>query len=336
MFAKAKYVFVLGAVFALFVAHGSLVAASMRSTPIEPLALGAYVGSSPRYVQALDDFRRMTLHDLAIVMWYQAWGDPGGRSFDPRLLDTVVARGAVPLVTWEPWIAHGGPDQPEFALAAIAAGTYDDYIHGWARDAAAWGRPFYLRFAHEMNGSWYPWGADVNGNTPDDYVAAWRHVLGIFREEGATNVRWVWSPNVLLSSAGPSAALNDIAPATSYRSYYPGDDYVDWVALDGYNWGGTGWQSLSEVFARSYDTLVALTEKPVMIAEVGCTEQGGDKAAWIESGLLTEIPQRLPRVRAVIWFNSNQERDWRIDSSPAALQAFRMVAQSARYAGKIA
>jgi hypothetical protein len=219
----------------------------------------------------------------------------------------------VPLITWEPY------DRP---LHAIAAGDYDSYIRESARAAAAWREPIFLRFAHEMNGDWYPWGLGVGGNTAADYKDAWRHVVRIFRQEGADNVRFVWSPNV-----------NDTGDYP-FKPLYPGDQVVDWVALDGYNFGAEygDWESFTELFKGSYAAMNELTSKPLMIAETSSAEGGGDKAAWIRSALSCELPSRLPRVHALVWFDRDYEgRDWRIDSSSASLAAFRAAIASPTY-----
>ncbi len=232
------------------------------------------------------------------------------------------------MVTWEPWNHTGDVSQPAYTLRTIIDGHHDDYIRQWARDAASWGRPMYLRFAHEMNCNWYPWSPGVNGNTSSaEYVAAWRHIHDVFRQEGATNVRWVWSPNVAYNGSIP------------FEEVYPGDAYVDWVGLDGYNWGTakpqSSWQELAAIFGPSYETLAAMTNKPMMIAETASAELGGDKAAWIREGLLNELPARFPRVRAVIWFNEYKETDWRVNSSEASLTAYREVAASSSYQGRL-
>jgi beta-mannanase len=313
------------------VAVGSLaignadVAARSRTTPI---ALGAYVSGAPWHADPLDRFTALVGRVPAIVMWYQDWGTPGSREFDAAKLQLVAARGATPLITWDPWAWADGPHQPEYSPARIAAGQFDDYIREWARGARGWGKRLYLRFAHEMNAAYYPWGVGNNGNTAADFVAAWRRVVDIFRQEGASEVRWIWSPNVAFHGTAP------------FRSVYPGRDYVDVLALDGYNWGPIDawhtWTSLTGVFRSSYDELAALdSKKPMMIAETASTEYGGDKAAWIKSGLLTEMPVHFPRVKAVIWFHEHKETSWHVDSSVESLQAFREVAAHARYQGRL-
>ena len=297
-----------------------------------PVELGVYLAMIPWDPTVLDAYTEQVGRRPDVVMLYADWGRPrivGGSDFLEASLAAVAARGAAPLVTWEPWHPGAGAAQPNFSLAAIVAGEHDGYIRGWARAAAAHGRPFYLRLAHEMNTTAYPWGTgpgNANGNTPDQYVAMWRHVRAIFASEGATKVRWVWSPNTE-DAAGPS-----------YAQLYPGDDQVDWVGIDGYNGGAAlpwgGWKSLAAVFDRSYRAMAALTDKPLMLAEVGSAELGGDKGAWITAGFLAELPTRFPRVRLVVWYSENKETDWRIDSSAAVLAAWRAVVASPLYGGR--
>lgn len=302
------------------------VAAATKSPTTRSIALGtAIVGGYPNYPldpRPLNDFVSMTGKTPAVVNWYQDWS--GG--FVREHFEDVSRRGATPMVTWEPkdYPKFGSAvDQPGYALRTIVAGDHDAYIRSYAREAAAWGKPMYMRFAHEMNGDWYPWAAGVNGNTSAQYVAAWRHVYDIFRQEGATNVRWVWSPNYAFSGTTPFAEL------------YPGDAYVDWVGIDGYNWGGSGWTSFADIFGPSYRTLAQMTNKPIMIAETSSAEVGGDKAAWIRQALLKDVPYNFPRIRAVLWFNINLERNWPVNSSPTSLTAYKEVVSSPLYQGRL-
>lgn len=300
---------------------------SPSTAPSAPLALGAYIDGGPGDPAQIDAFASLTGRTPSIVMWYEGWGSTVHGEFNRADMDVVTARGAAPMITWMPWDHEQGPEQPLFTLTSIAGGAHDAYVQRWAEAAADWGKPMYLRFAHEMNGNWYSWSPGVNGNTSADFIAAWRHVHDIFRQAGATNVRWVWSPNVM------SQGVN------SFVDMYPGDAYVDWVALGGYNWGPERayhvWQSMADVFGNSYNVLTGMTSKPLMIAETSSAEGGGDKGAWITQGLLNEVPSRMPRVRAVIWFHENKEADWRVNSSSGALAAFREAAASTTYGGKL-
>ena len=232
-----------------------------------PLALGAYIDSAPEYPRFLDQFIARVKTPPAIVMWYQDWAYPDKSPFNLTNVNEVVGHGAMPFISWEPRDHVGGVNQPKFALRTIIGGVYDPFIQQWARDAAAWGRPLYVRFAHEMNGDWYSWSPGVNGNTSAEYVASWRHVVDIFRQEGAVNVRWVWSPTGLFERSTPLAEV------------YPGDDYVDWLGPNAYNWGTsrewTKWIDLTTVMGQTYDVLTRLTDKPMVIAEMAAAERGG-------------------------------------------------------------
>ena len=155
------------------------------------VAMGAYISGVPWDPAKIDKFSAMVGTPPSVVMWYQDWAHAGVREFDPKKMDAVVSRGAVPMVTWEPWDHTKGVHQPRYSLESINRAKHDAYIRKWARDAATWGKPFYLRFAHEMNGDWNSWSPGVNGNTASQYIAAWKRVVNIFRQERATNVRWV-------------------------------------------------------------------------------------------------------------------------------------------------
>jgi beta-mannanase len=185
---------------------------------------------------------------------------------------------------------------------------------------------------YEGNGYWAAWNPGVNGNTTDEYVLAWRHIVDIARGEGATNIRWVWAPNVV--DPGNKRL-------SSYASIFPGDDYIDWAGLDAFNWGTTRlesrWRDSTTAFRNSIDELRKLTAKPVLIAEIASTELGGDKAAWIRDRF-AEFLTDLPEVQAVVWYDGIDARfdiDWAVDTSPASLEAFRAVAMSDAYSGTL-
>lgn len=229
-------------------------------------------------------------------------------------LNAVRARGAVPLVTWEPWAWGGGLEQPAYSLDRIAAGDFDAHIAQWGQALASWGQPVQLRFAHEMNGNWYPWAEGVNGNQSGDYVQAWRHVHDVVAATGASNVSWVWSPNVPYFGSTELAGL------------FPGAGYVDIVALDGYNWGTSaswsGWISPQDLFAPGIAQLRALAPGvPILIAETASSEAGGSKAAW-NTDLVSYLASQ-PDVMGFVWFHLQKETDWRINSTAASAAAFK-------------
>jgi hypothetical protein len=269
------------------------------------IAIGAYVRGADTHSGKLAHWGHRVGRKPAVASIYKDWG---GRAFEEDQLQALWDQGGVPMVTWEPWGA---------SLRAIAHGHYDRYVRGTARAAARWGHPVFLRFAHEMNGDWYPW---AKGTSPHVYKAAWRHLVRLFRRAGATNVRWVWTPYV-----NPGGHL-------PFRSRYPGNRWVDWVGLDGLNWGGGfGWSSFKELFGRSYGVLKRLSSAPMILAEVGCGEQGGSKAHWVASAMRRQLP-RMGRVHALVWWSADDPRaDLRVNSSRSALAALRRAAKSPPY-----
>lgn len=293
----------------------ALAVAATHPTPAAAnrIALGVYIRDVEDNPSKLDRYAEQTGRRPAIVGAYKRWDV---RPFHLPELREIAARGAIPMISWEPWDSN----DRGYRLSAIAKGRHDAFLRRSAREAKAWGGPILLRFGQEMNGSWATWQRGIDGTTGARFVAAWRHMVRVFRRAGADNVRWVWCPYV----------DNGDLP---FVPFYPGERWVDWVALDGFNWGAPiAWQSFSDVFDRSYRTLAKLTSKPIMIAEVGSHEAGGSKAQWLHRTLRRQLP-RLPRVRAVVWFSATDGADFRVDSSAAALAAFRRGIGAKRYSG---
>ncbi len=292
---------------------------------------GAYVPDAPRFSQNtnLADFERNAGKPVSIVHWFQGWGvTDGTQYFQTQWMNDVRNHGSIPLITWEPWNWRRGVNQNSYQLQDIINGNYDAYITKWAQDSKTWGNPYFLRFAHEMNASNYPWNEQKNGNKPGDYAKAWKHVHDIFTAQGVNNVTWVWCPNV------------EYAGTTPLEGLYPGDNYVDWVCMDGYN-GGTalnwgGWQSFSQIFSTTYNHLQQLaSSKPVMIGEFASAEAGGSKADWIADAYSTQVPTNFPNIKALVWFNANTDTDWRIESSTTSKTAFTTAVASDYYAGNV-
>jgi beta-mannanase len=238
---------------------------------------------------------------------------PWERGFDVRPFELARKRGAIPAVDMSTKSA---------SLRDLTAGRYDDSIAAWARGAKGWRRPFFLILDVEMNGPWEPYGP-ANGNEPADFVHAWRHIHDVFAAVGATNVTWVWCPNI-----DPGGHF------VPYKDLYPGDNYVDWTGLDGYDFDGTA--SFFSLFSSSYAALLRLApRKPVMLSQMGADEATGKKAAWITDAF-AQLPRRFPRIEAVLWFNwrifeQGRYLNWEIESSPGAEHAFRDAIASPYY-----
>jgi hypothetical protein len=287
-----------------------LLSAGGSARAAAPVGLGVNLPNAPGQRAPLLTYVKLARHPPAIVMWYQQFSEP---LFYPSQMDNLAPFKSIPMITWDPMFdGHG------IALSEIARGGYDAYIRSAARLAAGTRSLIYVRFAHEMNLGSSPFGPGHAGDNPAAFRAAWRRVVSIFRQEGARNVEWVWSPNV------------DCAGRCPFTRYYPGRRWVDWVALDGYNYGSadhTAWRSFQQIFLPSYRKLVKISSKPVMIGETASTGYGGNKARWITQAFRS-LPSRFPRIRAIIWFDRDKETDWQVDSSAASLRAWQAVTRS--------
>jgi beta-mannanase len=289
---------------------------------------GAWIGSQltgtqpPWDMNAVTKFAGLAGKGLSLLNWgspfYSASNCNGYCGFVATNFDRVRNSGAIPFFSWA-----SNPGTGAFTDAQIAAGSQDSYITAWATAAKNWGHPLFLRFDWEMNGSWMTWGVGANGNTSADFVAMWRHVHDRFAAVGATNVTWVWCPNI--------DQYNKLTPLSQV---YPGSPYVDWTCIDGYNWGtdpaghASGWQTFDQVFHSTYHNIVdtLAPTKPLIIGEVGSTEYGGSKAAWITDMLTVQLPQNFTKVGGVLWFEKTggeaDGMDWAVESSSTAPPAF--------------
>ncbi len=267
------------------------------------LAVGLATAGLPRTTGALESLEGDLGRTADVALTFTSFRF----AFDAPLLRALALEGRIPMVTWEPWDPTV-PDQDRYPLREIAAGTSDAYLRAQAARIREIGRPVALRFAHEMNAGWYPWGVGVHGNTPEEYVAAYRHVHDLFAAEGVRNVRWVWSPAVHGSADGPALA-----------TLYPGDEYVDWVGLSVYfDDEADTWETSVAPTVRQLDLLAPT--KPLYLAETAVLP-GPTRVAMIHD-LLGHL-LRTPRAIGFTWFDIDSREDWRIDDDPAALDALR-------------
>jgi hypothetical protein len=285
-------------------------------------------------VTALTHYETELGAGAALVLWYQDWIEGGAlQHFPVGQMDAIRQHGSIPVLAWYPAdeAAGGVPTQPDFSLDTIISGKWDAYVRMYAAEVKAWGHPFFLRFASEMNGNWTPWSEMTNGNRAGQYAQAWRHIHDIFTQVGARNATWTWCPNVELPTYTP---LEDL---------YPGNGYVDWACLDGYNYGsdyaGVAWRTFSQIFSATYAHLLKVipADMPVLIGETASVEDGGSKADWITDALTVQIPTFFPRVKGFIWFNATNppKIDLRIDTSPAALAALHQALATGTYAANV-
>jgi cell division septation protein DedD len=301
---------------------------------------GAWIGDqltgnqAPWDMNAVTKFEQLAGKNLSIVNFSAPFANCSSScsfyNFPATEFSNIRSHGAIPLFSWgsQSIPLPSNLSEPNFQLSDLISGRYDSFIRSFATAAKNWGHPFFLRFNWEMNGNWFAWMEGVNGNQTGESVTAWRHVHDIFTEVGATNAKWVWCPNV-----DPDHRFRSLS------SVYPGDQYVDWTGLDGYNAGTNPnkpdrWRTFDQLFKSSYEQIVntIAPSKPMMVSEVGSTESGGSKATWIRE-MLSSIPVSYPKVRGLVWFDKNEGgMDWPIESSTSATSAFASGIQDPSYA----
>ena len=262
-------------------------------------------------------------------------------AFPSETVAGLLERDITPFIWWQP-AAPPGQARGDFARYLFTInGRHDDYIREWAAAAAEQEGTILLRYAHEMNGKWYPWGITRFDNTPERYVKAWQHIWEIFQEEGATNVKWVWAPS--------REDCKGCEPNYRYESFYPGNRYVDYVALSSYNRAKGQWRTMASMLEKPMARMREMTQsadfpdgKPVILDEVGTVHEGGSKATWITSGY-NEVFQRWPSVKAIVYFDVNMTTrnkshpDWRLrlPDDGSALEAYSSLAALPRFQGRI-
>ena len=265
--------------------------------------LGVYERGVPGSYAPVERFARTIGRQPNLVLYYSGWGDP----FQVRFATQARVHHAIPFIQMEPW---------HTSMAAIASGRSDAYLAFYAQAVAAYRYPVLLGFAHEMNGNWYPWGwthAD-----PATWIAAWRHIVTLFRRAGARNVTWIWTAN----QEGPGDA--------PLRAYWPGRKYVDWVGITGYLFFP------QQTFAGNYVSTIAglrrFVNRPILISEAAVGQLAG-KASKIP-GLFSVI--RAYRLLGFVWFDEAQHagpyhQDWQLEGHPAAIRAFRRALRRYRH-----
>lgn len=288
--------------------------------------LGAFISPKlPDDIQYYSDANEMNSFSeqlgkkVSMFVCYLSWEKDGEmRSFPAEWCDKVYSVGAVPHITWEPW--NFDRYCTKYSLDNILSGEYYDFIKDFALSVKNYGKKIFLRFGQEMNGFWYPWDGTHNFNDPGRYVDVYRYIHSIFKDLGVDNVSWVWSPEV--------TGANDYDdPTYDFRNYYPGDDVVDWLGMDGLNFGSsqnasTEWMGFNDIFGKPYNILVSsYPEKPIMVCHMASAELGGDKAQWVKDAF--DTVKKMPNIKIVSLFNIEKETNWCIDSSDLSLGAYR-------------
>jgi hypothetical protein len=233
---------------------------------------------------------------------------------------------------WSGYYPSAEPDLPSSSILMVSwngttynhilDGSSDQNIASMAVKMAGMKRPILLRWGWEMNGNWFAWDGTHNGKKPSGYITAWQRMHRIFRAKGATNVAWVWGPNW---NSGPNVGWNH------FQHYYPGDAYVDWVGVSGYNFGSESPHTLFTPIVQAYGK-----HKPIMLAETAAVSHGAHtKAAWIKK--LSAYVAATPSIGAVVWFDTDTQKgvkhNFRPDTDAETLAAYRAMVRTKRFSG---
>jgi hypothetical protein len=317
---------------------------------------GAYLGVVIPLEQ-LDAFECMVGKKHKVIKIYQHFHNG---VFYEDFADFIHRRGALEFLSFDPTVESGDLDSCE-----VLSGDYDSIVVTFAQHIKSWGKPLILSTAGEMNGNWAGWSGTYNfgsdcvthtqvsnlyshygctdaeriecADGPERYRDMYRHIYDIFASQGVTNVTWAWVVN---HKSIPDKEWNHFA------NYYPGDDYVDIISVDGYNWGNdgpsgcpvdAGWETFDQVFSAALTSLSStpFPTKPLIIGEFASVE-GTDpmsKAHWI-SDAYSRIKTDWPQIKAAIWFNLSQEDcSFPIESSPESIRAYREAIADPHFVG---
>ena len=269
--------------------------------PTSGTLFGAFVQvnarTGPDRRSALESFENLVGRKVAIERVYYLWDRAWPTADDAWTRDA----GRIPYISWNTRRTDG----TTASWADIASGVYDTTILSRAADLITFGSPVIFSFHHEPEGE----------GSASDFIAAYRHVRDVFQTAGVTNVTYAWTMSA--SSFKSTTAAN----------FYPGDDVVDVVASDGYNWyacpgKSDPWRSFTDVFA-AFHAFGQQHRKPMIIAEWGGHEDPatpGRKATWIDE-TSTQLKQ-WPDIAAVLYFDADKGCDRWVDSSTSSLASF--------------
>jgi mannan endo-1,4-beta-mannosidase len=230
---------------------------------------------------------------FGLINIFLAWED----NFPEKILSIAKQKKKIVIITWEPYL-HA--DAKKNILPDIVNGKHDNLIKNFAGKIKSYDYYIFLRWAHEMNGNWYPWAG-----SPDLYKKAYIHIYNIFKKADCPKLKFIFSIN--------NFDAKNINPS-KFEDYYPDDGAVDVIGIDGYNWGDAdkkiGWKSPREVFTSSYKRIKKLSKvKPVFITETASTSRGGNKLKWIKD-FFSVLRKKFNNINAVVWFDIDKETDW--------------------------
>jgi mannan endo-1,4-beta-mannosidase len=262
--------------------------------------LGVFKPGAPPNYAPIENFER-TIAKPNLVGYYSGWAEKFPSSFAQKL----HSHHQIPYVQIDPTYA---------TVSQIAAGTYDAYLQTYADSVREFGHAVVIGFGHEMNAPWYAWGYKHKDVPPSTFIAAWQHIVTLFRDDGADNVTWLWTVNVDTPETGPIA------------KWWPGKTYVNWVGIDGYYTRPN--DTFSSVFGRTINQVHRITNDPILLSETAVAP-GAVRAAKILN-LFSGLAKY--KTLGLVWFDMPSDQgvlneNWRLEGNPPAEYAFRLGAR---------
>lgn len=342
---------------ALLVVASLLAAAAPVDAAARRIALGIWDPKGNDNIAVFDQFTA-DMNGIKPAIWNvrSQWGNPDNKWFPSSMANKAKARGAVLMVTWSPVKPPMNEETGFYSrYKRIALGKHDRYIKRWARQAKRFNYPIIMRMAHEFNVSFFPWSVDwgkfYNPNTGERttrndnnaywFKRAWRRVVNLFRRVGAYKVRFAWTP-----------AQKSCRGCNPYKAWYPGNKFVHFVGFSTFNWGDYkqvgAFRNFEETVVQPLSKFKQFTRKPVIIAEVGTTDQEPpagelDKDEWIKQGY-RKIWANYPQVRAIVYQDvefigeAHEHPSWGLDfckSGCNAVAAYREIASLWKFKGRV-
>lgn len=328
-------------------------AAQPRNAPcrVLPPDSGVYFGAFPDLgdsedkvsAKALDNFKKLVKKMPVWVYYSQNWWD--GIQFPSRSVEIIQDQGAIPFIRLMSR-SNGSANQaePKYSLKAIASGDFDDELSAWASEAKEVDGPLMVEFGPEANDCWWSWNGKWNGGAagPELFRRAYRHIVALFREQGAHNITWCYHASAFSdpNPKDPENAWNTMA------AYYPGDDVVDWIGLTIY---GAHYAppkencvSFKQQFDPAYQELRQISpHKPLAIFEFSTAEDCAPvtKTEWFQEFFTLMEKGEYPLIKgACVWHSKFQEDgatiNMRIDSNKSTLALFRKGIAGPTFAAK--
>jgi beta-mannanase len=265
---------------------------------------GAYVGWQENNLTTFENLVGKSVLYRAVFIH---WGNEN--AFPAYLKSSVKDKGKTLVIFWEATNYNiASVNQTAYSYDSIIGGNFDSYFTKFASNAKAYGGEVILIPFSEMNGNWFPWSITQNGNTPEKHINAYRYLRSFFKD--VPNVKFGWAPN---HDSVPDVSINQ------FENFYPGDEYVDYVGLDGFNFANP-WMTFDQIFGNALNR-IKIYNKPIFIFSFA-TASGAQKPAWITDSITVQIPKH-PQIKGWIWFNESKERDWRVTADSLSLDAFR-------------